>query len=374
MDLLIGEKIKKFRKDKEMTQEALAQALAVSPQSVSKWECGDGYPDITLLPTIANFFEVTVDELIGNDEISANIDVQKNYFDIVNTLSLDEQLELSFKYFKKYPRNWHIATSLMHRITRYRGNNEDEYRKLLVNIGERILKECTDSTLRRSAVTAVCMVCDEEEIGVWLNRDTTFWYEGRLEVYEKRYKLSGEEDKYWMTRKAGNFVRTSAMIGRLREHKSYIGKPEDSVEWNTMYLNILDSITQNTIPDGWICEYGMQFVRLSAAYFGLGDKKAGYLYLEKALELHNRWQLIPEKTPLDLGNPLFFGETKLLKNDWHIQLPNKMKINLLLGVKWRLPTLASIMEAESGWEWFDSVRNEERWTKILSAAKSLADM
>ena len=40
MDLLIGEKIKKFRKDKEMTQEALAQALSVSPQSVSKWECG----------------------------------------------------------------------------------------------------------------------------------------------------------------------------------------------------------------------------------------------------------------------------------------------------------------------------------------------
>lgn len=40
MDLLIGERIKKYRKDKEMTQEALAQALAVSPQSVSKWECG----------------------------------------------------------------------------------------------------------------------------------------------------------------------------------------------------------------------------------------------------------------------------------------------------------------------------------------------
>ena len=77
MDLLIGERIKKYRKNKEMTQDALAQALTVSPQSISKWECGDGYPDITLLPTIANFFEVTVDELIGNDEINAKEDVQK---------------------------------------------------------------------------------------------------------------------------------------------------------------------------------------------------------------------------------------------------------------------------------------------------------
>ena len=103
MDLMIGERIKKYRKNKEMTQDALAQALAVSPQSVSKWECGDGYPDITLLPTIANFFEVTVDELIGNDEISAKEDIQKNYFDIVNTLSPDDQLELALKYHKNTP-------------------------------------------------------------------------------------------------------------------------------------------------------------------------------------------------------------------------------------------------------------------------------
>ena len=95
MDLLIGERIKKYRKEKEMTQDALAQALAVSPQSVSKWECGDGYPDITLLPSIANFFEVTIDELVGNDEISATEDVQKNYFYVVNSLPPADQLALA---------------------------------------------------------------------------------------------------------------------------------------------------------------------------------------------------------------------------------------------------------------------------------------
>lgn len=40
MELMIGEKIKKYRREREMTQEALAQALQLSPQSVSKWECG----------------------------------------------------------------------------------------------------------------------------------------------------------------------------------------------------------------------------------------------------------------------------------------------------------------------------------------------
>ena len=371
MDLLIGERIKKYRKNKEMTQDALAQALTVSPQSISKWECGDGYPDITLLPTIANFFEITVDELIGNDEISAKEDVQKNFFEVINSLSLDDQLDLALKYHKKYPRNWHIATSLMHRITRYHGNMEDEYRKLCGDICERILKDCTDSTLRKSAVEAMCMICDEEEIGGWLNKHSIFWYEGRYEVYEKRYKLLGEEEKYWMMRNAGNFLRTSAMIGRMREHKSYIGKPEDSVAWNTMYLNILIGITQNTIPNGWIPEYTMQYIRLSAAYFGLGDKESGYSHLEKALELCKRWQEFPENALLDLGNPLFFGETKLIKNDWHVQLPNGEKLPLLKGFKNGIANLANIMEAEKGWEWFNSVRNEERWFAILSDAKSL---
>ena len=374
MDLMIGERIKKYRKDKEMTQDSLAQALAVSPQSVSKWECGDGYPDITLLPTIANFFEVTVDELIGNDEISAREDVQKNFFNVINTLSPDDQLELALKYYKKYPRNWHIATSLMHRITRYQGNNRDEYRKQLADICERIMKDCTDSTMRRSAVTAMCMVCDEEEIESWLNKDTTFWYEGRHEIYEKRYKLSGEEEKYWMMRNAGNFLRTSAMIGRLREHKSYAGKPEESVAWNTMYLSILIGITQHSVPDGWIPEYTMQYLRLSAAYFGLGDKETGYSYLEMALELCKRWQKLPENALLDLGNPLFFGETKLVKNDWHIQLPNGKKLPVVRGFKNGFANLASIMQAEKGWEGFNSVRTEDRWSAILSAAKALTTL
>ena len=198
MELMIGEKIKKYRREREMTQEALAQALQLSPQSVSKWECGDGYPDITLLPAIANFFEITVDELIGNDEISAKEDVQKNYFNVINDLSPDDQISLSLKYNKKYPRNWHVATSLMKIIVRYHRDKLSEYKKLFCDICERILKDCTDSTMRRSAVKAMCMVCDEEDIVYWLNKDTTFWNEERVDVFEERYKLSGEEEKYWI--------------------------------------------------------------------------------------------------------------------------------------------------------------------------------
>ncbi|MBR4279032.1 MAG: helix-turn-helix transcriptional regulator [Clostridia bacterium] len=63
MILPIGENIKALRIEAGLTQRALAHKLCVSMQAVSKWEIGTSYPDITLLPQIANLFSVTVDRL-----------------------------------------------------------------------------------------------------------------------------------------------------------------------------------------------------------------------------------------------------------------------------------------------------------------------
>lgn len=62
---LVGKKIRILRKNKKMTQEQLAEVLSVSPQSVSKWENGLSAPDIELLPIIARYFGITMDELFG---------------------------------------------------------------------------------------------------------------------------------------------------------------------------------------------------------------------------------------------------------------------------------------------------------------------
>ena len=59
----IGENIKKLRNEKQVTQEQLAEHLCISYQAVSKWENGVTTPDIFLLPAIAEYFEVPIDEL-----------------------------------------------------------------------------------------------------------------------------------------------------------------------------------------------------------------------------------------------------------------------------------------------------------------------
>ncbi|MBR6768327.1 MAG: helix-turn-helix transcriptional regulator, partial [Clostridia bacterium] len=73
-ELKIAEVILRERRKLKLTQEELANALMVSPQAVSNWERG-GYPDITLLPRIANYFKITVDELIGNDAVTMDEDM-----------------------------------------------------------------------------------------------------------------------------------------------------------------------------------------------------------------------------------------------------------------------------------------------------------
>ena len=67
MQIKLGEKIKELRQRDQRKQEDLAVALGVTNQAVSRWEANGGYPDIEMLPAIANYFHITIDELFGYD-------------------------------------------------------------------------------------------------------------------------------------------------------------------------------------------------------------------------------------------------------------------------------------------------------------------
>lgn len=69
--MYLHENLKRCRILKNLTQEDVAEYLSVTPQSVSKWERGESYPDITFLPALANIFETSIDILIGMDVIRA---------------------------------------------------------------------------------------------------------------------------------------------------------------------------------------------------------------------------------------------------------------------------------------------------------------
>ncbi len=65
MTLQLGEKIKYLRKRDDRTQEEIAKVLGITCQAVSRWEANAAYPDMELIPSIANYFGITIDELFG---------------------------------------------------------------------------------------------------------------------------------------------------------------------------------------------------------------------------------------------------------------------------------------------------------------------
>ena len=72
-----NEKLQELRKARSLTQEELAEALFVSRTAISKWESGRGYPSLDSLKEISKFFSVSIDELIGSEEIISAAENEK---------------------------------------------------------------------------------------------------------------------------------------------------------------------------------------------------------------------------------------------------------------------------------------------------------
>lgn len=93
----LHEQISFLRKQKGLTQEQLANALGVTNQSVSKWESGQCCPDIQLLPSIAELFEVSVDELLGCNSAKGLGNICLNLKDYFSALPEKESFESAYR-------------------------------------------------------------------------------------------------------------------------------------------------------------------------------------------------------------------------------------------------------------------------------------
>lgn len=151
MNIYFSENIKRLRKERDLIQEALADFLGVSFQAVSKWERGESYPDIALLPVIASFFEITVDELLGIDKsikeekVKAYIDKYEN-MRLKDTPAVLNELKAAIK---EFPNEYAILIRYMELLQTKRNHlNAVQDSKEICSIYERIQKHCTDDEIR----------------------------------------------------------------------------------------------------------------------------------------------------------------------------------------------------------------------------------
>ena len=103
--LNFSDNIIRLRHNKKITQEQLADFVGVTKGSVSKWETGQSLPDILILPGLAAFFDVTIDELLGYKPQLGKEQIQKIYHDLVSEFAEQPFHQVMLKsedYVKKY--------------------------------------------------------------------------------------------------------------------------------------------------------------------------------------------------------------------------------------------------------------------------------
>ena len=168
----IGSNIKRLRRERDITQEQLAGYLSVSVSAISQWESGKTAPDISLLASLANIFDVTSDMLLGIDINVKKERIEKIQEEAVNCLiaSRYEEAEKILRLgLKEYPNSYGLMVGLMralHNIARLPESKTKRkaFNEEIIAFGEKVLAECTDDKTRHWAIQQLCYsYCDMDE-------------------------------------------------------------------------------------------------------------------------------------------------------------------------------------------------------------------
>jgi Predicted transcriptional regulators len=156
----IGEKIKWLRKKCGMTQENLADYLGITFQAVSRWESGICYPDLEILPLIANIFNVTSDELLGVDITKKQVKIDEYRKESIAAGQRgdgDTAIAVLRKALHEFPNEYSLMCELALSLHFYYLDETDInvkniYYDEALTIGEKILDECTVDKIRYETI------------------------------------------------------------------------------------------------------------------------------------------------------------------------------------------------------------------------------
>ena len=252
MNLLIGENIKRMRREQDLTQEEVAAHLGISFQAISKWERGDGFPDITMLPVLANYFRVSVDELLGMNEVEQS----KRYKEINLTWTEnnqkglhEENVTLMRRTLKEFPNNDLLLVQLSTSLEKLDGTGDEKRRNLgeSIAVQEQILRYGEDCEVRSATLFNICFA---------------YWkigeYDKALEMAKKLpnlYKARENALLYFLKGEEKSRVAREALIPIawiIVHHLSALCETENNPAYLSKASQILDILFDNETEDTFL--------------------------------------------------------------------------------------------------------------------------
>lgn len=289
-DLQIGEIINKLRKNKGLTQEQLANFIGVSTAAVSKWESKCSYPDITLLPKLATFFNVTIDELLNFKIELSEEDIKKIYEECETLFNNKNSFVLAFEkskeYILKYPNSYKLKSKISHLYFTYswKLNDEEKVKDMIresIELLEDIVTNSNDIELVETSLFALgslySSVEEEEKAIECLNKIRKSYCDPNdilASIYIKQNKLN--EARKILQGKLSKCIFDISIIciSLANAYKNC----EDELEIKEKYYKLSLDIKKCISP------YGDAILSSILEYFGLVRLYLKHNDIEKALE------------------------------------------------------------------------------------------
>ncbi|MCL2771778.1 MAG: helix-turn-helix domain-containing protein [Oscillospiraceae bacterium] len=284
--LKIGEKIKELRKKLNVTQEKFAEYLDVTAQAVSRWESGICYPDVELFPAIANYFNISLDELFEADKKEEKIKKIKDeiYKKDVHGYPL-EAIELCRNALKEFPNNYDIMSTLIGLLKNDAKKNKDE----IIELCERILNDCDDNQTKIRTLRDLTMFYNAindydkakstaeklPDISGGIGMSQELWLARVLQGEEKLFQMRNVI--YWLMEYLGSEINHLVVRNRDFCGGDYKSGAKERIDMLERALKLYELI----FSDG---DYGFYNLRFKENYSDITEE---YLYLEdydKALD------------------------------------------------------------------------------------------
>ncbi len=290
----IGKIIAAHRKEKGITQEELAGHLGVSKPAVSKWESGQSYPDILLLPELAAYFDITIDQLIGYEPQLTKEEVRKLYHRLANDFTgkpFTQVYEECEGYIKKYFSCWELQYQMGLLLINHAGlaGSPEETVKIIervLKLYQRMEKSCDEVIMAKLALKmqALCYLMLQQPaqaIDILENiKELPLPVESML---VKAYQMKGDQQKALEYLQGLTYMNLITVLGSAMDYLTmYAGQPERMKQYYDLFVDLGRLFEVEELHPVMLIQ-----IHLSAAmnYTALGNKEEALNALEKYTEL-----------------------------------------------------------------------------------------
>lgn len=301
MNLPISNVIRHLRRERDITQEELAAAVGVTYQSVSRWENGQAYPDMELIPKIAQFFDISTDVLFGTDSESIGKRLDVHYQKINEVQHEPEAFYQACKSaYDDFPREFSFGLWLCRCYIDYNIRPYDKHLDEIRNICKNIIDNCTNEDYRIEAMYMIAVAEDEEHLNTWLAMMPS-WKSCKEILLESRYSYHNDVKKCNLQRQE-NF---KMFLGYIFYNCAGMYDPEDAAAKLKMILKLIDVMRDtSTELDAWLPMRADFHLRTAGTYFKMKQHDIGYAELEKAVDLYVQYAELPTDTILSYNCPV----------------------------------------------------------------------